>query len=943
MSNEIESTTRLNVDISQFKAGIQEANRQIRLANAEFKAASSGMDDWAKSTDGLNAKINQLEKVLDSENSKLDNLKQQLELVVQEQGENSRGADELRIAIANQQAAVNKTQKSLNDYKNRLDEVESAQEQSADSAEEAVSAYDKLANEIDLQERNLKDLKKTYASVVLEQGDASAEARDLARQINNLSNDLKDNKNAMDKVDRAADNLDDSLEQVEQSAKEAGDGFTILKGAMATWVADAVKSVGSSIVNIANDTREYRSEMAKLETAFTSNGLSASTATKVYKDFYAVLGDEGQAVEAVNHLSLMTNNEKDLAKWTNIATGVFGQFGASLPIEGLTEAANETAKVGQVTGPLADALNWTSLSAADLGLKLKANTEENEEWNKAIKEGASSEDLFNMALSECTTEQERQALIMNTLNGLYSDSATKFKENNKDIIASNQANSDLTDTMAKLGEKAEPVITTLKEGFNKLLSACLELVEDVDMQAFTDGISAGFDLLVDSIPVVVDGVKSFVNGVEEATPIIATLGTVIGGLALAGVVQNFGAIVAGLKAWALTTPLVTAAQWLLNAAMNANPISLIVIAIAALVAGFVVLWNKSETFRQFWMDLWEKIKEGCGVAIDWIGEALDGLGKFFTETIPEFFGQCIDWIKENWPNILLWLISPFAGLFKYFYDNNKKFREFVDNAINEIKELPGKAEKWLNDTINKVSAWASKMIKKATDTGTKFVNSVVNFFVQLPGKIWTYLTNVVSKVVSWGSDMVSKGQKAIRDFYDTIVNKIKEIPKGIASVGSDIVKGLWNGINDMSGWISGKIKGFGDDVLGGIKDFFGINSPSKVLRDEVGKFLPEGMAVGINANADSVYKAMKHVNKNTLNMAKSNLKDLNNYSPSKLVRSASQAMKKNMPTANNRNVPTNHNVTNNYNFTQNNTSPKALSRLELYRQTKNQLNFAKGV
>lgn len=147
--------------------------------------------------------------------------------------------------------------------------------------------------------------------------------------------------------------------------------------------------------------------MGKLDTAFVTNGHSSEAAKRTYSDLNSVLGDSGQAVEAANHLALLTNNEQDLQTWTDICTGVYATFGASLPIEGLTEAANETAKVGEVTGPLADALNWAGIS----------------------------EDSFNDKLAACSNEQERQKLIMETLNGTYSKASEQYKKTNKDVIA----------------------------------------------------------------------------------------------------------------------------------------------------------------------------------------------------------------------------------------------------------------------------------------------------------------------------------------------------------------------------------------------------------------------------------------------------------------------------------------------------------------------------
>jgi len=133
---------------------------------------------------------------------------------------------------------------------------------------------------------------------------------------------------------------------------------------------------------------------------------------------------------------------------------------------------------------------------------------------------------------------------------------------------------------------------------------------------------------------------------------------------------------------------------------------------------------------------------------------------------------------------------------------------------------------------------------------------------------------------------------------------------------------LWNGINDMTSWIKEKIEGFGDDVLDGLKDFFGIASPSKLMADEVGKWLPEGIAVGIDKNAKSVLNSMKDVTMGAVSGARAGLSSATSVSAAGATVGTGGAV---------------------YNFYQTNNSPKALSRLEIYRQSKNLLGFAGGV
>ena len=252
----------------------------------------------------------------------------------------------------------------------------------------------------------------------------------------------------------ANDALKETSDHGEKAEKKLSTSFLkIGKSALkiGTFAAGAAVAVGGAMASIADSTREYRNEMGKLEAAYKTAGHSAEVAKKTHTALYAVLGDTGQAVEAANHLAKLVDNEQDLATWTDICTGVYATFGASLPIEGLTEAANETAKTGQLTGSLADALNWAGIA----------------------------EDDFQASLDACNTEQERQALITETLNGLYAEAANNYKEVNKDVLAANEAQAKLEEGLAAVGAICEPVITKLKYFAGTVLLKVVDSIKKV--------------------------------------------------------------------------------------------------------------------------------------------------------------------------------------------------------------------------------------------------------------------------------------------------------------------------------------------------------------------------------------------------------------------------------------------------------------------------------
>lgn len=199
----------------------------------------------------------------------------------------------------------------------------------------------------------------------------------------------------------------------------------------------AVTGLATAFIALDGATEEYRIAQGKLNTAFDAADLSATAARKSYRNFYAILGDTDTATEASQLLAELVENEKDIATWTRIAAGAHGKWGDSLPIEGLIESSNETAKVGEVTGVLADALNWVGIM----------------------------EDDFNDKLSACGSEAKRNKLIMDTLSSAYEDAATAFYENNKQVINARRNQATLNEVTAKLGDTSALVKNRLWEMF----------------------------------------------------------------------------------------------------------------------------------------------------------------------------------------------------------------------------------------------------------------------------------------------------------------------------------------------------------------------------------------------------------------------------------------------------------------------------------------------
>ena len=213
-------------------------------------------------------------------------------------------------------------------------------------------------------------------------------------------------------------------------------GNTMMKGMGLVGTAWAASVEGS---------REYRTEMGKLNAAFTTAGYTTEAAASAYKTLYGVIGQTDQAVEAAQQIALLANSEKDAAEWAGLAAGVVGRFGDALQPETFFEAANETIKLGEATGAYVQMLEGVGMSV----------------------------DNFNAGLASCGTEAERQAYMMGVTRTALGEASKAYNENNKDIIDANKAQSDLTDTMSKIGEYTEPAMTKLKNAVTDMVDTAL--------------------------------------------------------------------------------------------------------------------------------------------------------------------------------------------------------------------------------------------------------------------------------------------------------------------------------------------------------------------------------------------------------------------------------------------------------------------------------------
>lgn len=597
-NNNDNTTTKLGIDVGQFKRGLQDAQRQIKLANAEFKTASASMDKWSKSADGLQAKIKQLETVLDAENKKLDLQKQRLEEVEREQGKNSAAADEMRIAIANQEAAIAKTQRSLGYFNEQLNTVQKEEEK-------ANSATGQLTKTIDDQQKELDELKQKYANVVIEQGKNSKEAQTLAKEISKLSGDLTTNKQKLSDAEKAADDFDKSISDAGESAdKAANGGFTVLKGVLANLASQAIagvinglKKVGSEIINVGKQAysayASYEQLTGGVETLF---GESADTVKKYAENAYKTAGMSANAyMETVTSFSasLLQGLNGDTAKAAKIADKAITDMSDNANKMGTTIESIQNAYQGFAKG------NFTMLDNLKLGY---GGTKE--EMLRLVKEAGVVEESVE-SIDDVSFDKIIDAIhIVQTNIGITGTTAKEASSTIEGSTSSMKAawqnlmvsiasengnfNKDLNTflgTVETSFKNSGPRIKTIINGVVKTLKSLLrksapQLANTVlpVLDKVTKGVKTAGKFIVNNFdkiaPAVMTAVAAFTtfNAVMTITKTVTAVTTAISGLT-AGV------------------GLATKAQTIWNAVLSANPIGAVITAVAALTAAVVLLAN----------------------------------------------------------------------------------------------------------------------------------------------------------------------------------------------------------------------------------------------------------------------------------------------------------------------------------------------------------------
>ena len=449
-----------------------------------IRVGVDGAAEFKNALKGIDAQLKNLDSEMKSTVSGLDSL------------EDAQAAVGKRTEILGKQISVTEQ---------KISTISAEYDRSAKKLAELGKALDDVKNAENSTEKEITAAANAYNRQQQEVNRLGTQLNNATSSLNKLQREMRDVENGTDKVTRSFQKVENEAEDMGGSLRDAFVGGAVAGG---------IQSLESSLSGLIDETMEYRKIMASLNTSSAKAGYTAEQTAASYQQLYGVLGDEQTAATALANLQALGLSQADLTKLTDAAIGAWATYGDSIPIDGLAESINETIRAGAVTGTFADVLNWAG----------------------------TSEDKFNEKLAKCKTESERVNLVMQELakQGL-ADTAQAWRENNQDIVKTNQSSAKMTETWAQLAKKASPVFAEIKTSIAEAALGVMEFAEQnkglVATAGAVVGAAAGFSAVTAAVKKTTETLEVF--GFKlSASPIFLLAGVITGAAVAIGVLDK---------------------------------------------------------------------------------------------------------------------------------------------------------------------------------------------------------------------------------------------------------------------------------------------------------------------------------------------------------------------------------------------------------------------
>ena len=877
--------------LTELQATEQKLKEKVAELTAAYKESVKETGKDSEESKKLKAQLDETKEA----HAKAENAVKKQEDAI---AKNTIKVNESRVALADQQTELKRTEEELNSTGKKWtvfgQEITAAGNNMDETGKKTVSLGDIIkANLISSAIINgvkaLANGLKTLATAAVGVGsDFESGMSQVAATMGITTEEIAAGSEEFDKLQKAAK---EAGATTQFSATQAAEALNYM--ALAGYDADKSIETLPTVLNLA-----------------AAGGMDLATASDMVTDSMSALGDAAGTTESFVDKMAKTSQKSN----TNVQ-----QLGEAILTVGGTakNLAGGVVEMNTVLGIFADngvkgAEGGTALR--NVILSLTAPTDKAKKQMEALGLQVFDANGNMRPLNETfndlngilgTMTQGEQTEVLNSIfnkvdlksvNALLANSGERFDELSGYISDCDGAAADMAATM---NDNLQGKVTILKSGLEGLgiaayekfktpLTNAVENITEVIGQLqtdLTDGslsgalekIATGFGNMVEKaseivaavLPTLLEGLGWIADNGDAIVSVLAGIGAGFAAFKVASLIQG---VVSAFQAFKLANEGATIAQWAMNAAMNANPIILIVTLVAGLVAAIVTFIATNEDARAAIANVWGKIKNAIEVVVT-------AIVKFFTQTLPDSFAKVIEFLA----NIVAKIEAAFNGVVTFLQqlpskiwnaiisavqkvatwgENMKtqavtKTTQLIANVVSFMQQLPGKIWNAIISAVQQVTTWGEQMRSRAVTAATNLLNQTITTLSQMPGKVWNAIVGAVQQVVNWGTQLAAKGTEAAKGLYNAVVNGVSSLPGKIAEIGSNIVSGIWNGISSGWDWLTGKVKSLAKSLLDGAKDALGIHSPSRLFRDLVGKMIPQGIGVGITAEMPTLQSDLK--------------------------------------------------------------------------------------
>ena len=1021
-----------SAEAQALKSQIERLNNELNANRDQLNNARQSAENYADSLnnsgDSANDNRSALERLSDTvsdQETRLADLREAYANAVIEQGESSAEAQRLAGEISQLSQELSDNRETLENARNSADEFDNSLEDVEESAEDTGDGFtvlkgaisdlvsDALSYAIDKFKELMTSADQALNTLQVKTGLSSDEMSKFKDEMNDL---YKNNygESLEDIADVFSAITQNSKETDPSKIKDLAKNAIVLRDSFGYEIPESMRAVNMLIDQFGLTSEEAFNLIAQ----GTQNGLDKNEdlldTINEYGVHYHNLGYSAE--EFFNSLK----NGTDAGTFSVDKLGdAMKEFGI-VAKEGSDETVNAWATLGLVQGDNSERIQATTdeiskqkEKIADLEKKLKYAYIEQGNFNEKTDELKKMKMADNIAEWESELSDLKNGLSLNEkglkemqnaggdtkytiseLMSAFNEGGDKAKEATQDVMQALFALDDETERNAlgvqlfgTMWEDLQADGVKALSNINGEFDKTAETMKEIDSIKYDDigsalgvlGRTIETEIIRPFVDKVVPPIKDFIGWLIENIPIVeGTLAGIGTAMATMFVAKQIMAVVNSWKAYKTATEGASIAQWLLNSAQLASPMTLIIGLIAGLVTAFVVLWNKSEAFRNFWIELWENIKSITSEVVTAVGDFFSGLwenikavyatvAEWFSEKftavkdaiitvitpildffsgvwakIKEFFAPAVEWfkelfssvwqtIKDIWDNITGFLEGCWELIKVVFTPVAEWFKDKFSSAWNGIKDIFSAVKGWFTDRWDEIKAVFSPVADYFSEKFTGGWNKTKEAFSKAGSffsDLWEEIKKPFSTVATWFRDTFSEAWQNVKDVFSTGGRIFEGIKEGISGVFTTVVNGIIRGINNVIevpfDAINSALIKIRDVSIAGVEPF-----ADKIHEIDVphipelarGGVLRKGKWGFLEGDGD---EAVVPLEKNTRWI---------DEVASRII----GAMPGGIP-----GTPGNVSSTTNYNFYQTNNSPKALSRLEIYRQSKNLLN-AKGV